>query len=658
MIAIRPVQARAPLALALALLLFAAGCARVPVTPAPAPEVPTADRAAARAAQGEYSEAARLYARAAEDARGAERDRLYLAAGEAAARAGDAATANDHLDRVNTDSLDDTQRARLRLARTEARIADLPPPRALQLVPIPESGTPPAVAARTWLLRSQLLLAQDRVVEAVHALVQRDIWLLEPEQARANDERIWRILRARLPEDARLDALDRVDDTTRGWVALARIGARVRTDRAALEDALIDWERRFPGHPAGRTILPERFDYDPIAPGTGIAAGDGRGIGLALPLTGRFADPAAAVRDGFLAAYYASGQPRPRLHIYDTNAVADMRALVERARGDGVGLLVGPLDKNHVAELRTLERGSGENGGENEDTPPMPILALNYTETDSGYPGFYQFGLAPEDEAEAVAERAINMGLRRGLALVPDSDWGDRVLSAFRDALYYMGGEMVDYATYDPRDQDHAGPIKTLLKYRGVPEDDTEKDDDDTPPETDENGDPIERGRRQDADFIFIAAQPAEARLIRTQLRFYRAMRLPVLATSHVFTGKIDPARDSDLDGLMFADMPWALAREGDIAERRERIRELWPDAADRYLRLFALGHDAWALQARIRRGDLETGRLLDGDTGELFLQPDGEIHRALDWARFVRGRPEPMPEPVVEDVGAADGER
>ena len=654
MTAIRPVQARAPLALALVLLLFAAGCARGPVAPAPTPEVPTADRAAARAAQGDYTEAARLYARAAEDARGAERDRLYLAAGEAAARAGDAETATDHLDRVNTGSLDDTQRARLRLARIEARIADLPPPRALQAVPPPESGTPPAVAARTWLLRSQLLLAQDRVVEAIHALVQRDIWLLEPEQARANDERIWRILRARLPEDARLDALDRVDDTTRGWGALARIGARVRTDRAALEDALIDWERRFPGHPAGRTILPERFDYDPIAPGTGITTGDARSIGLALPLTGRFADPAAAVRDGFLAAYYASDAPRPRLHIYDTNAVADMTALVERARGDGVGLLVGPLDKSHVAELRTLERADG---GEGETKRAMPILALNYTETDSGYPGFYQFGLAPEDEAEAVAERAINMGLRRGLALVPDNDWGDRVLSAFRDALYYMGGEMVDYATYDPREQDHAAPIKTLLQYRGVPEDETGEDDA-APPEPDENGDPIERGRRQDADFIFIAAQPPEARLIRTQLRFYRAMRLPVLATSHVFTGKVDPARDSDLDGLMFADMPWTLARDGGIAERRERIRELWPDAAARYLRLFALGHDAWALQARIRRGDLETGQLLDGDTGELFLQPDGEIHRALDWARFVRGRPEPMPEPVVEDAGTLGDER
>lgn len=657
MTAIRPAQARAPLALALVLLLLAAGCARVPIVPAPTPEVPTADRAAARAAQGDYTEAARLYAKAARNARGAERDRLYLAAGEAAARAGDAQTATDLLDRVDTAALDETQRARLQLARTEARIADLPPPRALQFVPPPESGTPPAVAARTWLLRSQLLLAQDRVVEAVHALVQRDIWLLEPAQARANDERIWRILRARLPEDARLDVLDRVDDTTRGWVALARIGARVRTDRAALEDALIDWERRFPGHPAGRTILPERFDYDPIAPGTGMTAGDARSIGLALPLTGRFADPAAAVRDGFLAAYYASDAPRPRLHIYDTNAVADMAALLERARGDGVGLLVGPLDKGHVAELRTLELGSSDEG-EGESTPAMPILALNYTETDNGYPGFYQFGLAPEDEAEAAAERAVNMGLRRGLALVPDNDWGERVLSAFRDALYYLGGEMVDYATYDPREQDHAGPIKTLLQYRGVPEDGTGEDGGRGPVETDENGDPIERGRRQDADFIFVAAQPAEARLIRTQLRFYRAMRLPVLATSHVFTGKVDPARDSDLDGLMFADMPWTLAREGEIAERRERIRKLWPDAADRYLRLFALGHDAWALQSRIRRGGLETGRLLDGDTGELFLQPDGEIHRALEWARFVRGRPEPMPEPVVGDAGTVGDER
>lgn len=624
------------LSLALLLLILAAGCARVPIAPAP-PQVPTEDRAAARAAQGQYAEAARLYAEAAKAASGAERNRLRLAAGEAAARAGDAETAKRLLDKVDLEALDEQQQARLQLARTEARIAGLPSEKALTEVAPPESGAPPEVAARTWELRAQLLFDQGRLVEGVHALVQRDIWLLEPERAQANDERIWETLQDNLPEDPDLAALDRVDATTRGWVALARIGARTWADRSALENALIDWERRYPGHPAARTILPERFDYSPIVPGGGrTVARDGRGLALALPFTGRFAEPAAALRDGFLAAYYASDSPRPRLRLYDTNAHPDMAALLERARADGVGMLVGPLDKDRVAELHSISE------------PGMPVLALNYTETESGFPGFYQFGLAPEDEAKAAAERATRMGLRRGLALVPDNEWGSRILSAFRDALYFAGGELVDYATYFPEEQDHADSIKALLKYRGVDEE-TERA---ARAEHVEGDEAVELGRRQDVDFIFVAAQPAQARLIRTQLRFYRASRLPVLATSHVFTGQTDPNRDSDLDGLMFADMPWVLAQDGEIATRRARIRRLWPDAADDYLRLFALGHDAWRIQDHLRGGNVTAGPLFEGDTGALYLQPDGEIHRSLDWAHFVRGRPVPLGEPVINDPG------
>lgn len=675
-------------AIACALLLLTAGCARMPAIGEPPAE--KAERAEALAARGDYAAAARLYAAAAKSSRDDERDRLYLAAGEAAVRAGDIETAEEMLDEVDDDDLNDNERARLRLANTEVRIAGLPPARALDKVPPPNSGAPPEVAARTWKLRARLLGEQGRVLESVHALVQRDIWLPGPERAKANDERIWEMLTERTPEDFDPEALDDIDTTTRGWVALARIASRAWPDRGALEDALIDWERRYPGHPAARTVLPEKFDYSPIVPPGGMVV-EGRDLGLALPLTGRFAEPATALRNGFLAAYYASEPPRPRLRLYDTNAVPGMAELINRARTDGVGLLVGPLSKAHVAELREI------------DKPRIPILALNYADeaappsrsstqascdmavraascaptgsfkASRGFPGFYQFGLAPEDEAEAAAERAVAMGWRRALALVPDGEWGERILSAFRDSMYLAGGELVDYAMYDPRRQDFSGPIKTLLKYREIEEKEDEEEsgeeDGETGPdagipaedieatgelseekkkEDKEKKRLLEHGRRHDADFIFIAARPPQARLIRSQLRFYHAMHLPVMATSHAYGGHADPARDSDLNGLMFPDMPWILAREGDIAERRARLERLWPDASNRYPRLFALGQDAWRLQTLLRDGDMQWGRLFPGYTGELYLYPDGEIHRTLDWARFVRGRPRPLPAPPI----------
>lgn len=641
-----PIRITGPAALALALILLSAGCARVPVI-GEAPQA-KAQRAEVLMQRGDHAAAAQLYAEAARTARGDERNRLRLAAGEAAARAGDRETAAAMLDAVDVEKLTDSERARLRLARTELRIVRMQPEQALRLLPPPESGAPPEVAARTWLLRAQLLRGQGRLVESVHALTQRGIWLPEPERARANDQRIWSLLENYPAESLTPEALASTDGTTRGWLALARIDSRTWSGRGALEDALIDWERRYPGHPAARTILPEKFDYSPIVPGEGLAVRDGRDLGLALPLTGRFAEAAAAVRNGFLAAYYASETPRPRLRLYDTNAVPNMSVLLEQARADGVGLLVGPLDKSHVAELRQMPQLD------------IPVLALNYIDSDDGFPGFYQFGLAPEDEAEAAAERAVRMRLYRGLALVPDNEWGERILIAFRDSLYYAGGELIDYVLYNPYRQDFSDPIKKLLQYTGVVEEDEEEAPEDEAgpiPAEEETADassleePIEEGRRQDADFVFIAAQPAQARLIRSQLRFYRAMQLPVFSTSHVYTGQVDPGRDGDLNGLMFPDMPWVLARGEDVEARRARLQRLWPDASSRYPRLFAMGQDAWRLQAHLRNGDARSGFLFSGDTGELYLYPSGEIHRTLDWAHFVNGRPKPLAPPIPVSI-------
>src|SRR5690606_28896371 len=69
----------------------------------------------------------------------------------------------------------------------------------------------------------------------------------------------------------------------------------------------------------------------------------------------------------------------------------------------------------------------------------------------------------------------------------------------------------------------------------------------------------FESQRRQDVDFIFVGAFPREARLIRPQLRFHHAMDVPVVATSHVFTGTANATADQDMDGVRFVDMPWLL---------------------------------------------------------------------------------------------------
>ncbi len=62
---------------------------------------------------------------------------------------------------------------------------------------------------------------------------------------------------------------------------------------------------------------------------------------------------------------------------------------------------------------------------------------------------------------------------------------------------------------------------------------------------------------------IFMLATPRQARLINPQLSFYRASRLPVYATSQVYTGYPDSSLDTDLNNVAFCDMPWILDSNG-----------------------------------------------------------------------------------------------
>src|SRR4051812_10012688 len=69
-------------------------------------------------------------------------------------------------------------------------------------------------------------------------------------------------------------------------------------------------------------------------------------VALLLPLSGNLASAGQAVKEGFLAAYYAS-QPRPELAIefYDTASQADINSLYQQAQQKGADFVIGPLTK-------------------------------------------------------------------------------------------------------------------------------------------------------------------------------------------------------------------------------------------------------------------------------------------------------------------------
>jgi uncharacterized protein len=537
----------------------------------------------------------------------AEKEALLSAAGAELAQ-GNAAGARAALQGVAPDQLEGLQQLRVQLLQAEVLLAEDKPIEALQLLPRSGQVADPALAARLEGIRAGALFRMGDAVGATRAMVQREGLLQDPAQLAASRDQLWAGLRATDLDTAAGLRLASADPVTRGWVELAVISRSVWLVPRDLDARLERWRVDYPAHPA----------EDRVPTLTQVAAAEQRRgtrtLALLLPLSGPHAAAAEAMRDGFFAAYYAArdpAMPQPAARVYDTGATPDtLLAAHRRALDDGAEFVIGPLTREEVTAL--ADRGR----------PAVPVLALNYLDPGKAAPfNFFQWGLAPEDEARQAAERAIMDQQYRAVALVPEGDWGQRVLNAFRERLQALGGTVVGERTYVVADRDHSAPIRELLSLNQSEERHRSL--------TAALGmkSQFQPRRRDDVDLVFIAARPDSAKLLGPQLRFHRTGELPIYATSQIYEGD-KPA--ADLNGLRFCDMPWMLSPGGDFAQQRAALQALFPTRPREYTRLLAVGHDAYTLVRLIDGGQLRPGSFFPAASGTLSLREDGVISRGL----------------------------
>lgn len=614
------------LRLAVGLLVAASLGACVEAPPRPDD---TADIAArGLLAEGRFADAAAEYRRLAELAQGEAVWHFTLNAAEALLAGGRQDEALENLERGGWNEASPPQRVKRAALRARLVLARGDADRALALLPDSiVNAASPSMGRGIRRTRAEAFAATGRRLQAARERVAIEALDLGAEAARENRRLIWEALRE--TTGAELDAA-RLPPPSRfgGWIELAILHRTLMFDYVDFRREIDEWRDRFPRHPAGPELVPQ------LLAESLVASKPPAKVALLLPARGAFAEAARAVRDGFLAAWYTEEDPdtRPSIIVRDTSD-ADIASLVAGVAEEGAEFIVGPLRKSSVRQAAAIGR------------PAVPMLALNLLGDDAAAPAedFYQFALSPEGEAREVAERAWRDGYARAAILAPEDEWGARVSGAFSSAWERLGGRIVETQHYstsgevDSQPPDMSVPVVMLLNID----------------ESKERGAELrkvlgrrvrfEPRRRGDADLVFMAGFPREARQLRPQFEFHDAAGVPIYSTSHVYTGIPDAEADSDVDDIVFGDMPIVLPIAGESEALRGQLHSLWPDRLRAHLRLYAFGFDAFDLIAAVRYLRAAPDNAHQGRTGLLRLDEKGRVHRRLTWARFEHGLPRPL---------------
>ncbi len=591
------------------------GCA---ISPAVPPLQSQTTQALQLEQQGKFAAAAQIYTTLANTAQGQQRNEYLVSAAEDWWQARQSQNAWKLLAQVQEKILYPSLNARVELLKANLDFAAQQPQAALKHLNFPLAALPDELKTRTLLLRAQVHVAMNDTVAAVADLSEREAYLGNNSAAiQDNHQKIWEVMNQSHAAINPQTLPKAISPTVRGWLQLGNLARNLWQQPQKMLQQLQAWQANNPDHPANQDIVP-----DLIAKQKVFVTYPAR-VAVLLPLSGAYQSAADAVRDGLFTAYFqlSNTDSAPDVRLYDTGATAmGAQAAYRQAVAAGADMVVGPLIKDAVSGIAAL------------GSLPVPVLALNSLDPSQPTPpGLFQFGLPPEDEATQVAERLVAEGLTRGVALIAQGDWGSRVLKAFSARFAQLGGTLLGTQSYPPNASDFSVSITRLLNL------DQSQFREDQLAGLLGTRLQFEPRRRQDIQFIFLAANTVDAKLIRPQLQFYHAIDVPVYATSQVYQPG-DPA-DPDLDGISFDDMPWTLETSGAAADTSKTVASLWPNNVLGNSRLYALGFDAWRLVPLLYKGS-GFSIPVQGMTGLLTMDNAGRIHRQLDWASFENGVP------------------
>ncbi|USD37904.1 penicillin-binding protein activator [Ferrimonas sp. SCSIO 43195] len=589
----------------LALTMLLASCASGPSAPTSAPKT--------QVELGVVTDTPQYYLQQASQAEGDKQQRWLLLAARAYTEQGDLADAAQILTGLESRLGQAPQlQAEYRLLLSEQAMAAQKRAEALTLLDWPLNWPlSNAQWQHYYRLKGELYQASAAPLPAAASFYTLSRYQPKGERQQSQDS-LWQSLGQADETQLRTAIGESQDPLWRGWLELAWLAKHFAIQPSTLVGELARWQRDNPQHPAARNLpadLQLALTVQPYRP---------QAVAVLLPLSGRVAAQAKSIQDGILARALEQETGR-QVRFYDTGKL-DAADAYQQAVSDGAEFIIGPLLKTNVDKVMAIA------------DPQLPMLMLNQPGIEfNNEDNHFFFALSPEEEAMHVAERLYQDGRTTPLVLAPASSVGRRMAREFDATWQTLTSKPVEVHYFDRTDTMQAAVRSALLVDASLAQIAEVK-------QAFGNKTIADFRSRRDIDAIFVVADVNEVRLLKPFIDVNIAVfaEPPQLYTSSRANARSDSRQArGELDGLYVSDMPWLLGN----TTNRQQVHTLWPDRSDSQLRLYAMGHDSWALIDRLAQMRVFSGYRVQGLSGQLAVTDKGVLSRQLGWAQYRRGK-------------------
>ncbi|KPD21307.1 penicillin-binding protein activator [Idiomarina abyssalis] len=444
------------------------------------------------------------------------------------------------------------------------------------------------------------------------------VWQVDAQRfaEQSSAETIWsvasRVTQSELPQQRPTDL------ALAGWWRLVDYHHQAMTNPEQLSVYLSQWLQGYSEHAAVDMV--ERWQETDIRNDNEKTSQPT--IAVLLPLSGKYQQQGQAVRDGIIAR---TGELKEVQVVFIDSEQGDIAAHKEQIESLNTVGIIGPLLKENVS-LWTEQAPSD-----------VPQVFLNQVEREStDYPANSAFfALIPDTEARQAAQR-INQklpGAKNAMIIAADTSNGRRMVDAFKSSWDndQVGDPDVSYfserADMKATVEGSLGLTDSQQRIRAVKI---------------AAGkiivDEQERSRR-DISAIYLPGNLQQTRLLKPFIDvsvspFASPIRVYASSATHELKNRLG---DSDLNGIIFSDIPWLASDAGNnlLLTQWLELRNGWGLSL---ARLAAMGYDSVSLIQRLEMMNRMPGLTWSGLSGNLHIN-DSVVRRELTWATFTKGK-------------------